>query len=219
MKRDDEESEEVQAPPHFAPSEEWLAAFRRQATETLMLLAVEYANALDAGIGSEKPQDKRCPRTVVLRALADTQLGILRWDHTTPLKAHIEKAIQRRSRIEWKRARKRARRRYRHLSIDDTTPSGRSRALDELDRMVFERLAEREKASEAIAELRARAADDPDLRAYIDARCHNGSRADVLHQTELSPERYRQVARRLGQLIKQLSIEVRPRRGRGGDTP
>ena len=87
MKRDDEESEEVQAPPHFAPSEEWLAAFRLQATETLVLLAVEYANTLAAGIGSEKPQDKRYPRTVVLRALADTQLGILRWDHTTPLKA------------------------------------------------------------------------------------------------------------------------------------
>jgi len=219
MKRDDEESEEVQAPPHFAPSEEWLAEFRRQCTETLVLLTVQYANTLDAGIGSEQPQDKRYPRTVVLRALADTQLGILRWDHTTPLKAHIEKAIQKRSRIEWKRARKRARQRYRHLSIDDTTPSGRSLALDELDQMMFERLTERERASEAIAELRARAADDPELRAYIDARCRKGSRAEVLRQTGLSPERYRQVARRLGQLIKQLSIEVRPRRGSGEDTP
>ncbi len=218
MKRD-EESEEVQVPPYFAPSEEWLAAFRRQATETLMLLAVEYSNTLDAGIGSEKPQDNRYPRTLVLRVLADTQLGILRWDHTTPLRLHIEKAIQKRSRIEWKRARKRARRRYRHLYIEDRTPSGRSPALDELDRMVFERLTERERASEAIAELRARAADDPELRAYIDARCHEGSRAEVLRQTGLSPERYRQVARRLGQLIKQLSIEVRPRRGSGEDTP
>jgi hypothetical protein len=219
MKRDDEETEEVQAPPHFAPSEEWLAEFRRQCTEALVLLTVEYANTLDAGIGSEKPQDKRYPRTLVLRALADTQLGILRWDHTTPLKTHIEKAIQKRSRIKWKRARKRARQRYRHLSIEDRIPSGRSRALDELDRMVFERLTERERASEGIAELRARAADDPDLRAYIDARCHESSRAEVLRQTGLPPERYRQVARRLGQLIKQHSIEVRPRRGRGEDTP
>jgi hypothetical protein len=218
MKRE-EESEEVQAPSRFAPSEEWLGAFRRQATETLMLLAVEYANMLDAGIGSEKPQDKRYPRTLVLRALADTLLGILRWDHTTPLRRHIEKAIQKRSRIEWKRARKRARQRYRHLYIEDMTPSGRSRALDELDRMVFERMTERERASEAIAELRARAADDPELRAYIDARCHKGSRAEVLRQTGLSPERYRQVARRLGQLIKQLSIEARPQRESEEGTP
>ena len=85
--------------------------------------------------------------------------------------------------------------------------------------MVFERLTERERASEGIAELRARAADDPELRAYIDARCHEGSRAEVLRQTGLPPERYRQVARRLGQLIKQHSIEVRPRRGSGEDTP
>lgn len=52
------------------PSEEWLAAFRRQATETLVLLAVEYANTLDAGIGSEKPQDSGGRHSVVAAVVA-----------------------------------------------------------------------------------------------------------------------------------------------------
>jgi hypothetical protein len=211
MKRK-EASEEVEALPRFDPSVEWLAAFRSQFDETLIALSVEYASELDAGIGSNKQTSKRYPRTVVLRALTDTQLGLLRWDHTTSLKEYIENAIQKRSLIDWRRARKRPERRFLHLRVEDRTASGRSHAQDEIDRLAFERLTDREKAQDAVAELRARAAADPDLRAYIDARCHEQSRADVLRDLQFSPERYRQVAYRLGRLIKQLSIEARPRR-------
>jgi hypothetical protein len=207
------EAMEAEAPrPDFHPSAEWLAAFRSQFNETLVALSVEYASELDAGIGSDKQKSKRYPRAVVLRALADTHVGVLRWDHTTSLKKFIAQAIQTRLPMDWKRAQKRPERRFRHLRIDERTASGRSYAQEEIDRLAFERLSDREKAREALAELRERAAADPELAAYIDARCHEQSRAEVLRDLQFSPERYRQLARRLGQLIKQLSIEARPQR-------
>lgn len=197
----------------FHPSIEWLAAFRSQFNSALVALSVEYASALDAGIGSDQRKSKRYPGAVVLRALTDTHVGVLRWDHTTPLKDYIAQAIRTRFPMDWKRAQKRPERRFRHLSIDERTSSGRSHAQDELDRLAFERLTEREKAHEALDELRERAAAaDPELAAYIDARRYESSRAEVLRDLQLSPERYRQIARRLGQLIKQLSIEARPQR-------
>lgn len=212
MKRT-EAAEEVAAPAaRFNPSDEWLAAFRSQFHETLISLSVEYANELTAGIGSDTPTDKRYPRAIVLRALTDTHLGVLRWDHTTPLKPYITDAIRSHAQVDWKRARRRPERRFPHLHIEDKTASGRSVALDEIDRMYHERLTDREKANAALEELYARAADDPELRAYIDARRYEGSRAEVLREMNLSPEQYRQMARRLVQLIKQLSIEVRPQR-------
>jgi len=114
--------------------------------------------------------------------------------------------------MDWKRAQKRPERRFRHLRIDERTTRGRSYAQEEIDRLAFERLTDREKAREGLAELRARAAADPELAAYIEARCYEHSRTEVLRDLQLSPERYRQLARRLGQLIKQLSIEARPQR-------
>lgn len=207
------EALEADAPrPDFHPSVEWLAAFRNQFNDTLVALSVEYATELDAGIGSDKRNSKRYPRAVVLRALTDTHVGVLRWDHTTSLKEYIEQAIRTRLAMDWKRAQKRPERRFLHLRIDEQTASGRSYAQEEIDRLAFERRNEREKAREALAELRERAAADPELAAYIDARCYEHSRAEVLRDLQLSPERYRQIARRLGQLIKQLSIEARPQR-------
>ncbi|HEU4733430.1 MAG TPA: hypothetical protein VFT22_36305 [Kofleriaceae bacterium] len=218
MKRE-EESEEVRAPSRFTPSEEWLAAFRRAYNEVLVQLAAEYAAERMAGIGENSVRDKHYPRTLVLHVLTDTFLGIVRWDHHTPLVDHVKKVIRSRSRIDWKRARKRAHRRYRHLYIEATTTNGRSRALEEADRIFFERQTDRERAAAALEELRARAADDPELLAYLDALQFNGSRMEVLRQTGLPPERYRQMRRRLVQLIKQLSIEARPLRGYEGHTP
>src|SRR5690348_2964873 len=131
--------EEVQSPPrNFHPSVEWLAAFRDQFDAALVALSVEYANELDAGIGSDKQNSKRYARQAVIDALTDTQLGILRWDHTTKLKDHIENSIRKRSEINWKRASKRPERRFPHLRIDELTASGRSYGLEEMDRLAFE---------------------------------------------------------------------------------
>lgn len=212
--------EEVQSPPpDFHPSIEWLAAFRDQFDAALVALSVEYASELDAGIGSDKQNSKRYAREVVIDALTDTQLGILRWDHTTKLKDHIEKSIRKRSEINWKRASKRPERRFLHLRIDEQTASGRSYAVEEVDRLEFERLTDREKASEALDELRARAADDPDLLGFIEARCYDDSKDEIVRQLQLSPERYRQMLRRLKRLTKDMSIEAHPRRDNEEDTP
>ena len=202
---------EAEAPrADFHPSIEWLAAFRSQFNDALVALSVEYASELDAGIGSDKQKSKRYPRAVVLRALTDTQLGVLRWDHTTSLKEYIAKAIRTRLAMDWKRAQKRPERRFRHLRIDERTASGRSYAQEEIDRLAFERLTDKEKAREALTELLKDA--DPELAAYIHERCYEHSRAEVCRVLQLSPERYRQLARRLGRLIKQLVIEARPQR-------
>ena len=204
---------EVEAPREdFHPSVEWLAAFRSQFSDTLVALSVEYASELDAGVGSDKQKSKRYPRAVVLRALTDTHLGVLRWNHTTSLKEHIERALQTRLSMDWKRAQKRPERRFRHLRIDERTARGRSYAQEEIDRLAFERLTDREKARQALTELLGGAAADPELAAYIHERCYEHSRAEVCRVLQLSPERYRQLARRLGQLIKQLTIEARPQR-------
>jgi len=75
--------------------------------------------------------------------------------------------------------------------------------LEEIDRLAFERLADREKARAALIELREHAAaSDPELAEFIEERCHEQSRVQVVRTMQLSPERYRQLARRLGQLIK-----------------
>jgi hypothetical protein len=217
MKRE-EESEEVRAPSRFTPSDEWLAAFDRGYNVVLSQLAADYATERMAGIG-EGPMRTRFPRTLVIQVLADTLLGIVRWDHNTPLDEHVKKVIRNRSRIDWKRARKRARRRYRHVHIETTSATGRSRALEEADRMLFEQKTERERAAEALDELRARAVDDPELLAYLDALRFTGSRTEVLQETGLSPDQYRQMRRRLGEIIKQLSIEARPLKGYEDHTP
>lgn len=208
------EAMEVDAPREdFHPSVEWLAAFRSQFDDTLIALSLRYATELDAGVGSDPPKAKRYPHAVVMRALADVHVGVLRWDHTTPLQDHVMEAIRSRLPMNWKRAQKRPERRFPHLRIDERTASGRSYAQEEIDRLAFDRLTDRQKAGASLAELRARAAEaDPDLAAYIDERHLEKSRAEVLRDLKLSPERYRQIARRLGQLIKQMSMEVGPDR-------
>lgn len=196
----------------FHPSVEWLAAFRSQFNDALVALAVEYASELDAGVRSDKRKSKRYPRAVVLRALTDTHVGVLRWDPTTSLQEFIEQAIRTRLATDWKRAQKRPERRFRHLRIDERTASGRSYAQEEIDRLAFERLTDKEKAREALTELLGSAAADPELAAYIHERSYEHSRAEVCRVLKISPERYRQLARRLGQLIKQLAIEALPKR-------
>jgi hypothetical protein len=211
MKREGE-WDEVQAPPRFTPSKEWREAFHDQCNDTLVRLAIEYATERDAGIGSpaSSPSDKRYTAALVLRVLTDTQLGVHRWDHHTPLDDHVLKILQSYARLAWKRAKKRPTRRWPHLAIEDATARGRSHALAELDRLVFEELNDRQRAHSALDELRERVADDPELSAFITAYCHEGSRTKVLRETGLSGEQYRQVRRRLRRAAQELSIEARP---------
>ena len=210
--------DEVQAPPRFTPTKEWSDAYHRQCNDTLVRLAIEYATARDAGIGNRSSSvstaDKHYSAALVLRVLTDTQLGIHRWDHTTPLYDHVLKILQSHARIAWKRAKKRPTRRWPHFAIEDTTARGRSYALAELDRRVFEDLSDAQRAHSALDELRERVANDPELSAFITAFCYEGSRAEVLRETGLSDEQYRQVRRRLMRAAKELSIEARPSRAK-----
>jgi hypothetical protein len=213
----EEESGEVQPPSRFIPPPEWLAAFHREYSGTLALLVAGYATERAAGVGRAQRRDKRYPRALVVRVLTDTLLGIVRWDHTTSLRDHVVRVIRKRSRIHWKRTSRRAEQRYRHLHIEATNASGRSHAQEELDRITWQLQTEREHALAGLAELGARAVGDPELLAYLHARFCGDSPAEAARQVGLSPERHERMRRRLGQLIKQLSIEARPS-GRSEDT-
>lgn len=206
----EEESGDAQAPSRFIPPPEWLAAFHREYAGTLAVLVAGYATERAAGIGPPPRRDKRYPRALVVHVLTDTLLGIVRWDHTTPLRDHVVRVIRKRSRINWKRARRRAQDRYRHLHIEATNANGRSHAQEELDRITWQAQTDRDRARAGLAELGALAVGDPEVLAYLQARFREASPGDAARQVGLSPERHERVRRRLGQLIKQLSIEARP---------
>jgi hypothetical protein len=199
--------------PRFTPSEAWLEQFRAQYSKVMTQLVAGYAARRVGGIGSASAQDDGYPQELVANALADTLLGRVRWNpNTKELDEHIRDVIKRRTSIDWERAKK-----YPHDSIDATTRDGQTPTLDEVDRMLLDREPDpraAENAREAVDELRQLADADPDVRAYIEARASGASRAELMRVTGLSSTRYRRVRRQLDPLLRQLSMQARPKRGK-----
>lgn len=200
----------------FVPSEAWIAAFQREYNGVMVRLVAGYAGHRVAGIGAVLPTHDRHPRELVVKALSDTLLGVVRWNpNAKTLENHIRDVIRRRSAIDWKRAKK-----YPHESIDATNENGHSPMLAEVDSALAGRQPDpqaAEIAAKALAELGQLAEDDPELLAYIEARADGLSRAELLRITGLSLAKYRKVRRRLARLVQQLSIQAGPRRGKQGE--
>jgi hypothetical protein len=157
------------------------------------------------------PPDDDDPRDLVVNALSDTLLGLVRWDpDTRDLKEHLRDVIRRRTSADWDRVRK-----FPHQSIDAVPQDGTSPVQEEADRALRERLPDpraTEKAAEALAWLHQRAKDDPEVLALIRAKAQGAtSRAEVMRLTGFSLQQYRAVRCRLNRIVAQLPFQVRPK--------
>lgn len=195
------------APAHFEPTQAWHDAFRKQYDTTLLLLAKVYAARRLSGAPGSPRADEEHARQLVLDALGDTLLGVVRWDpDTKSLAQHVQDVIKRRTALD-KRAS-----RFRHESMDATSAHGESPALVEAERVLRERAPDPEAAEEAarrVAVLRCHAARDAQVLAVIDAiiaGCETS--AEVQQRTGLSELEYRRVRRRYSRLIKRVAAQL-----------
>lgn len=148
-------------------------------------------------------------------ALTDTIEGRSRWDPGEPevpldqrrtLERHLLDVVKRRVFAAWERARLRP-----HVSIDQPRITGQTSARDEMERALQAGAPDPRHALDVhgqIAELRQRAAGDPDVLALIDARVAGQTqRADALSIHGWSTQRYRAALRRFDRLAKAMRAE------------
>jgi len=196
----------------FAPSAEWRAELERELTPELLVQLKRFAAGRLAGFGDGGKVDMDRAEELAMSSASDTVRGHVTWNpQRKTLKKHIEDVIDRRLWLDWKRASK-----FRHESIHASADDENSTTLDELEHALAERYPDAEstaKAADALDELEQRARADPELAAYIDARADELTGADLQQATGLSPECIRRVRRRLDEIRKQLSYQVRPQRG------
>ena len=155
---------------------------------------------------------------LVQDAIADTALGVLRWDPPREsLKEHILDVIRTRTNHHYLHAS-----RFRHERVDvldgDTAPelvAEVETALD--DRAPSSDPAVATLAVELLAELRKRAALDSSVLRMLDAFvCGAVTKADVMHDANLSDSEYHAARIRLGRLVRKLSSDPVSRKVKKG---
>lgn len=200
----------------FLPSDAWLAEFRRQYSDAMVVRLQVFATQRLGGTGGGT-RDGIHPqaRDLVAIAVGDTLEGVVRWyPERKELEPHLQDVIRRRTSLDWKRAKK-----FRHESIDATTPDGRSPILEELENTLVERLPDpraTENAQEAVDEVARLVEADPDVAAYVEARADHLKGRELMRVTGLTLQRYRRCRYQLDPVLKKLSIQARPRRRKRG---
>jgi hypothetical protein len=198
-----------------ALSDDWRAEFDRQLSEELLNRLKGFAARRLAGYGGARKVDMDRAEELAVSSASDTACGRVAWNpERRSLEQHLQNVIGRRLWLDWKHAQK-----FRPESIEASADDDRSTTLDDMEHALAERFPDAEstaKAAEALDELERRARADPELAAYIDARTEGLTGADLQQATGLSPEGIRRVRRRLDEIAKQLSYQVRPGRGKRG---
>lgn len=199
----------------FVPSEEWIEALEAQMTSRLIEGAERYAARLVHGLSRDgHPNDQYYLRELVQDVLADTALGVLRWDPSAKaLDRHVRDAL----RVRTHQHRARARRFPRaSLDVHDDEPSA---TMAEVEAALSERAAE-PAADEAarrghkLARIRERAADDPQLVAMLNAFEDDATtKEEVMRATGMTALEYKNARRRLARLATQLDEGAQPAAG------
>jgi hypothetical protein len=153
---------------------------------------------------------------LVQECLADTIAGDLTWDPAVAtLESHLMSRIRARGRDERRRARQ-----HPHASMDEACDEGEDGAtvLEEVEEALGQRQRQRDTtedhARRRMLQLREHAAEDPDLRAILDAVDEGAEgKAEILAATGLPENAYRNARlrlRRLGDRILDVSSQRTP---------
>lgn len=192
----------------FMPDEAWLDAFTKQCTNEMRLNALRYATRRTqyiARVGGQPDSDYA--RTTVQDVITDTMLGTLKWEPAVkPLLQHVLDSIRYRTRDDRKRAARY--REHRIDAFDTSTETADTRSAYEAS-LVIERgvrSAHEEVAhGELLTQLRAAAADDKTLIAFIDAVLDGArTRNEIMEIAKLSFKAYRTARSRLQRIMQNL---------------
>lgn len=114
----------------FAPSDDWIETFEAQCTVELLKKAKRFAERRARGVGKAGGiVDDYYVRELVQDVLADTTLGVLRWDPSVEsLEQHVQDAIMSRAYHDRVHAR-----RYPRESVDVFDPDASHTAIAAID--------------------------------------------------------------------------------------
>jgi DNA-directed RNA polymerase specialized sigma24 family protein len=199
----------------FIPPEEWIDAFEAQCTpelyKRLKRFAVRRAQNVARAGGNV---DDYYTGELVQDAVADTALGVLRWDPgVQSLEVHLRDAIATRSSHDYRRAQ-----RFRHESVDVLASDAPRTLMVEIEASLHEHVDDDEgdvdaRAAEVIAALRQLGAQDREVLLLLDAIAMGATTwKQVAKLTGLASGTYRNARNRLGRFVEQLSHAAGPSR-------
>ena len=198
------ESTEAVAAQPFTPTEDWIQQYKKQCTPKLITGLNQFARTRALAVaGTGKKVDDYYARGLVLDALGDTWLGVVRWDPSKcNLGYHIYRTIDRRSEKHRKHAET-----FPHDSLGDDTDASRF-AECEASELVedHERPVKHAHGSETLGQIRALAARDKPLLRILDAYdagCE--TKEEVLAHAKMRHATYHKAYIRLRRIVRHLT--------------
>ncbi|HTR53347.1 MAG TPA: hypothetical protein VMJ10_21785 [Kofleriaceae bacterium] len=188
----------------FAPNEDWIQQFKTQCNQSLITGLNNYARTRMLGVAyAGRKVDDYYARELVLDAIGDTWMGVVRWDPSRfPLKHHLLRVIDGHSDKHAKHAIA-----HPHEAIGDDCKESRA-----AERAASEQVAEPEiaakrvYASEMLAKIRELAAGDKDVLRILDAYDAGATtKEDVLALAKMKDRTYHNAYGRLRRIIRNLT--------------
>jgi hypothetical protein len=198
------EAADVAAAEQFTPTEDWVQQYKKQCTPKLITGLNQFARTRALAVAATgKKVDDYYARGLVLDALGDTWLGVVRWDPSKcNLGYHIYRTIDRRSEKHRKHAED-----FPHDSLGDATDESHFAECDASERVGDpERPIKRLHASETLAQIRALAARDQPLLRILDAYdagCE--TKDEVLAHAKMRDATYHKAYIRLRRIVRHLT--------------
>ena len=202
--RDSNETDDHDTIQPFTPSEAWIKQYTKQATPKMIAGLNQFARTRALTVaGSGRKVDDYYARELVLDALGDTWLGVVRWEpEKCSLGYHLVRTIEGRADKHRKQAFARP-----HEALGDDTASSRI-AESEASELIGDDQAPitRVHASEVMEQVRTLASNDKDvlrvLGAY-DAGCE--TKEEVLAHARMKSRTYHNAYGRLRRIVRHLS--------------
>jgi hypothetical protein len=191
----------------FVPPQDWIDAFEAQCTPKLLhdalRVAAHRARSVQRAGGVV---DNYYERELVQDALADTALGVLRWNPSTKsLEAHVGDAIRTRTSHDRIHAKK-----FHREPIDALAPHAHDTLMAEIQASLGERAPDASlelatHATDRLTALRELAAHDPIVLRMLDAFAAGATtKAEVMLMAKMSDKEYHAARARLGRLVAKL---------------
>ncbi len=188
----------------FTPTEAWIKHYQKQATASLIAGLNQFARTRAFAVADTgRKVDDYYARELVLDALGDTWLGVVRWDPTKcTLAYHVVRTIEGRADKHRKHAMQRP-----HDVIDDATDASRSAERDASERCSdSEEQIARVQASETMARIRLQAAKDLPVLRILDGYDQGCTTKDeVLAHARMKSRTYHNAYGRLRRIVRSLT--------------
>lgn len=198
----DNNSEETQAP--FNPSESWIKHYQKQATAKLIAGLNQFARTRALAVADAgRKVDDYYARELVLDALGDTWLGVVRWDpEKCSLAYHVVRTIEGRADKHRKHALA-----HHHDPLGDESAASRIAESDASELLNDDQASvTRVHASQTMTQVRALAAKDKDVLRVLDAYdagCE--AKEEVLALAKMRSRTYHNAYGRLRRIVRHLT--------------